>query len=138
VSHITKRKSSMKNEETIKKAVARIKGASYEGLGSTRTYNNGSIRGHLVQLPGWKYKLAIDPATGECVFDNYNGSWGKDEHLDALKQGYAVEAAKAKAEEEGHEFIEEMQENGSIKCVIPLGGGGYEMGGDGGGDGYDV
>lgn len=135
MSHITKRKSSMKNPEVIKKAAKRIKGAEY--LGIQQKGRGGA--GIQVKLPGWSYPVTINTTTGECVFDNYGGRWGKEEHLDSLKQGYAVEAAKTQAEEQGHQFIEETLDNGSIKCTIPLGGGGYEMEGQtGGGSGWGV
>lgn len=135
MSHITKRKSSMRNPEFIKRAAKRV-GAEYLGLQSK---GRGGA-GFQVKLPGWHYPVTINKETGECVFDNYEGRWGDEKHLDALKQGYAVEATKAQAEELGHTFEEELLPNGDIKCVIPLGGSGYEMAGSGagGGGGYDV
>lgn len=133
MSHITKRKSSMKNPDCIRKAAKRV-GAEY--LGIQQKGRGGA--GVQVKLPGWQYPVTIKTDTGECVFDNYSGRWGDEKDLDALKQGYAVEAAKAQAKAEGHAFEEETLANGDIKCVIPLGGGGgYESEGGGGG-GYDV
>ena len=134
MSHITKRESKMTNPECIKKAAKRA-GGEYLGVKT----DNRAGTGIQVKLPGWQYPVTIKTATGECVFDNYNGRWGDEKHLDALKQGYAVEAAKAQALEMGHEFQEEVLESGEIKCTIPLGGGGYEIEGQGGNTGgWDV
>lgn len=133
MSHITTRTSSMKDPAIIKKAAARA-GGQYLGL---QQKGRGGA-GYQVKLPGWSYPVTINIATGECVFDNYGGRWGKEEHLDALKQGYAVEQTKAYAESAGRAYEEEKLADGSIKCVIPMGGSGYEMAASGGGSGYDV
>lgn len=129
MSHTTKRKTAIKDVETLKKAVARIPGAEYQGLGRANRYGGQSAQGHQVKLPGWNYPVTFDLTTGEATFDNYNGAWGKEEHLDKLNQGYAVEAAKAKATEENREIEEYVLPDGGIKLVISLGGGGYDTGG---------
>ena len=125
MSHTTRRKSAIKDVDILKKAVARIPGAEYQGIGRANRYGGQANQGHMVKLPGWNYPVTIDLATGECTFDNYGGHWGKDEQLDKLNQGYAVEAAKAKAEEENRECEEIKLDDGGIKLVISLGGGGY-------------
>ena len=123
MSHTTKRKSAMKDVETLKKAVARIPGAEYQGVGRAPRFAGQANSGHMVKLPGWNYPVTVDLTTGECTYDNYNGHWGNEEVLDKLNQGYAVEAAKAKAEEENREFEEIRLDDGGIKLVISLGGG---------------
>jgi len=138
MSHTTKRKSAIKDLPTLKKAVDRIPGAEYLGHGTAKQYS-GSPVGHNFKLPGWSYPVSVDLATGECTFDNYGGRWGKEAVLDSLKQGYAIEAAKAKAEAEGHTMEEIQLEDGSVKLVIPLGGAdGYVAEGGGDGDGWGV
>lgn len=125
MSHTTRRKSAIKSLDGLKKACDRVPGAKYLGHGEARTYS-GTHTGHRVQLPGWRYPVTVDTNTGEVTFDNYGGSWGSETELDKLKQAYGVEAAKAQAMEEGREFEEIKLDDGSIKCIIPLGGGGYE------------
>lgn len=140
MSHTTTRKTAIKDVDTLKKAVARIPGAKYLGLGQGNAFSGRGAHGHQVQLPGWRYPVTIDAQTGVASFDNYSGHWGDEALLDKLKQGYAVEAARSQAAVENRE-MEEMQLNdGSIKCVIPLGGGGYETEGSSGGGsgGWDV
>jgi hypothetical protein len=138
MSHTTRRRSAIKDLPTLKKAVDRIPGAEYLGYGEAKRYGKSS-HGHNVKLPGWRYPVSFDINTGECTFDNYGGRWGKECDLDALKQGYAVEAAKAKAQAEDRPVEEIKLDDGSIKLVIPLGGDEYAVeGGAGGGDGWDV
>lgn len=132
MSHITKRKTAIKDVETLKKAIARTPGAEYQGLGRGRSYS-GTQEGHIVKLPGWNYPVTFNPVTGEASYDNYGGRWGKEEELDKLNQNYAVEAAKAQAEVDGHTCEEMQLADGSIKLTIPLGGGGYEVEGGAGG-----
>ena len=138
MSHTTRRKSAIKDLPALKKAVARIPGAMYQGHGNVKFYSS-SASGHKVQLPGWKYPAVFNIDTGECQFDNYEGSWGKEAHLDSLKQGYAIEVARAKAEADGHEVEEMTLEDGSVRLTIPLGGdGGFDVGGGAGAGGFDV
>ena len=138
MSHITRRKSAIKSVDILKKACKRVKGAEY--IGRVSQARGAKQGGHQFKLEGWNYPVTVDVNTGECSFDNYGGRWGKESELDKVKQGYAVEAAKAQAEVEGHEFEEQLLSDGSIKCTIPIGGGGgeYDTEGGGGGSGWDV
>lgn len=136
MSHITKRKSAMMNPDTLKKAVERTSGAKW--IGRTGRARGAREGGYQFKLQGWSQPVTVDTSTGECIFDNYGGRWGSESELDKIKQGYAVEAAKAQATVEGHEFEEQQLSNGSIKCTISLGGSaGYEAG-EGDGSGWDV
>ena len=135
MSHITRRKSAIKSVDILKKAVARTAGAEYRGkVDSARGAPQG---GHQFTLKDWYHPVTVDVETGECMFDNYGGRWGKEAELDKVKQGYAVEAAKAQATAEGHEFEEQLLSDGSIKCTIPIGGGGgYDTEGGGNESGW--
>lgn len=85
--------------------------------GSVALYQ-GQIPGAIgIQLPGWNYPVAIT-ADGTAKFDNYNGSWGKTEHLDKFKQLYAVHRASKAARLKGQTVQRVMMANGSIKLVI--------------------
>ena len=61
----------------------------------TATLFGGVAAGLLVQLPDWLYPVVVDVETGRVRFDNYGGSWGRQEHLDRLLQAYALEKATA-------------------------------------------
>lgn len=136
MSHITRRKSAIKSVDILKKACKRV-GAEY--IGRVSQARGAKQGGHQFKLKGWNYPVTVDVNTGECTFDNYGGRWGRESELDKVKQGYAVEAAKAQATAEGHEFEEQLLSDGSIKCTIPIGGGGeYDTEGGGGGGGWDV
>ena len=136
MSHITRRKSAIKNADTLKKACDRVAGAKY--IGHVKKARGAPQGGHQFKLKGWEYPVTVD-ATGECIFDNYGGQWGNKAELDKITQGYAVEAANTLAIADGLEFVEEALSDGSIKCTIPLGGdGGYATEGGGDGSGWDV
>ena len=137
MSHTTKRKTAIKDPEVLKKAIARTPGATYIGLGRSNRYDGQSTQGHQVKLDDWRYPITFDLNTGEAAYDNYNGAWGKEEQLDKLSQGYAVEAAKMKAAEEHREIEEYSLPDGGIKLVISLGSGGYSTGATATG-GWDV
>ena len=51
-------------------------------------------------------------------FDNYNGSWGPQEHLDRFLQMYAVEKAGLEARKKGYSVSEQSLEDGSIRLQI--------------------
>jgi len=58
---------------------------------------SGEATGLLVRFPGWEYPAVIDTASGVVKFDNYEGAWGDQVHLDHFLQMYAVEKAKLEA-----------------------------------------
>jgi hypothetical protein len=89
--------------------------------GTTELFS-GSATGLAVRLPDWNYPVVCDLATGQAHFDNYNGRWGDQKHLDAFLQAYAVEKARIEARKKGHGVVEQTLPNGSIKLVIQIGG----------------
>ena len=78
----------------------------------------GEATGLLVRLPDWLYPVVLDTATGEVHFDNYDGAWGPQEHLDRFLQAYAVEKAKLEARKKGYSVSEQPLEDGSIRLQI--------------------
>jgi hypothetical protein len=89
--------------------------------GTARLFTS-SADGLIVRLPGWTYPVVADVSTGELRFDNYNGAWGKQEELDRLLQGYAIEKARAEARRSGHSVTEQDLADGSVKLTIAVGG----------------
>lgn len=74
--------------------------------------------GLLVQLPRWRYPVVIDTARGEIAFDNFQGRWGEQQHLDRFVQIYSVEKTKLEARKQGHAVSEQTLSDGSIKVQI--------------------
>ena len=74
--------------------------------------------GLLVQLPRGRYPVVIDTTKGEIAFDNFNGRWGEQQHLDRFVQIYSVEKTKLEARKQGHAVSEQTLSDGSIKVQI--------------------
>ena len=85
--------------------------------GTARLYS-GEASGLLLQLPGWQFPAVIDPASGIVKYDNYEGAWGDQAHLDRFLQAYAVEMAKLEARKKGYQVSEQAMQDGSIKLQI--------------------
>ena len=83
---------------------------------------SGEATGLAVELPDWQYPVVCDLSSGEVRFDNFNGRWGEQKHLDALLQFYAVEKARIEARRAGHSLTERQLADGSIKLTINVGG----------------
>ena len=83
---------------------------------------SGECTGLLVQLPGWQYPAVIDTQTGTVKFDNFEGHWGDQQHLDKFLQMYAVEKAKLEARKKGYTVTEQALQDGSIKVQLIEGG----------------
>ena len=66
--------------------------------------------------------MVADTATGQVRYDNYNGSWGRQEHLDRLLQAYACEKARIEALRRGHSVVEQALPDGSVKLTVTVGG----------------
>jgi hypothetical protein len=79
---------------------------------------SGECTGLIVQFPGWQYPAVIDTQTGTVKFDNFEGHWGDQQHLDRFLQLYAVERAKIEARKKGYSVNEQSLNDGSIKLQI--------------------
>lgn len=79
---------------------------------------SGEAAGLLVRLPGWQYPAVINTLTGAVQYDNFQGHWGEQQHLDRFLQLYAVEKAKLEARKKGYTVSEQALIDGSIKVQI--------------------
>lgn len=79
---------------------------------------SGEAEGLMVQLPDWQYPLVIDTLKGVVRYDNFQGRWGAQEHLDRFLQLYAVEKAKLECRKKGYTVSEKTLQDGSIKVQI--------------------
>jgi len=50
-------------------------------LGTVQLFS-GLPAGLIVRLTDWTYPAVIDTTTGQVRYDNYNGAWGDQSHLD--------------------------------------------------------
>lgn len=82
---------------------------------------NGEVEGLAVRLPDWYYPAVCDTATGKIHYDNYNGEWGDQKHLDSFLQAYAVEKCRIEARRKGHGITEQQLADGSIKVTVQVG-----------------
>ena len=86
---------------------------------SVTFYDGAKVTGLSMKLDGWRYPIVINTETGVVSMDNYNGRWGRFEHLEALYQAYSVEAAKQAGLDSGlYSHIEEqLLPNGDIELT---------------------
>ncbi len=116
MSHIVTIQSRLHDPTAIAAACQRL-GFATAVQGTAKLYS-GEATGLVVQFPGWNYPAVIDTTSGEVRFDNYNGAWGEQQHLDRFLQMYAVEKAKLEARKKGHTVTEQTLADGSIKVQI--------------------
>jgi hypothetical protein len=84
---------------------------------------SGEVEGLAVQLPDWRYPVVCDLGNGQLHFDNFNGRWGDQKHLDRFQQLYAIEKARIEAHKRGHSITEQSLSDGSVKLTIQVSGG---------------
>jgi len=121
VSHIVQIQTEVRDALAVQAACGRL-GLAPPVQGTTWLYS-GQATGLAVQLPGWRYPLVCDVASGRVQYDNYGGPWGKQQELDRFLQAYAVERAKLEARRKGYSVSEQALANGAIKLTIQVGGG---------------
>jgi hypothetical protein len=85
--------------------------------GTARLYS-GEASGLLLRLPGWQFPAVIDSGSGVVQYDNYEGAWGEQAHLDRFLQAYAVEKAKLEARKKGYQVNEQALGDGRIRVQI--------------------
>jgi hypothetical protein len=83
---------------------------------------SATATGLCVQLPGWSYPVVCDLQSGALQYDNYQGHWGEQKHLNSFLQAYAVEKARIEARKKGHRVSECKLEDGSIRVTVHVGG----------------
>ena len=120
MSHIVQIKTEVRDEQAVRAACVRLQLAAPE----TKTIRlfNATATGLCVQLPSWSYPVVCDTSSGKVSYDNYNGHWGEQKHLNAFLQGYAVEKAKIEARKKGHSVSETALHDGSIRVTVKVGG----------------
>ncbi|QDT23632.1 hypothetical protein HG66A1_54540 [Gimesia chilikensis] len=81
---------------------------------------NGEVSGLAVELPGWRYPVVCQLASGQLQYDNYEGRWGDQAHLNKFVQIYCVEKAKLEARKAGHCINERTLQDGSILIQVQV------------------
>ena len=72
------------------------------------------------------FRVGVTPSCATRIeatvqYDNYEGHWGEQAHLDRLIQMYAVEKSALEARRQGHTVTEQPLADGSIKLTIQVG-----------------
>jgi hypothetical protein len=120
LSHIVEIKTQVRDEQAVRAACTRLQLAAPEH--KTCRLFSATATGLAVQLPGWNYPVVCNIETGQVSYDNYNGHWGEQKHLNAFLQAYAVEKARIEARKRGHTCSETRLEDGSIRVTVKVGG----------------
>jgi hypothetical protein len=120
LSHIVEIKTEIRDEQAVRAACTRLQLTAPEHK-TVRLFST-TVSGLCVQLPGWSYPVVCNLQTGQAQYDNYQGHWGEQKHLDAFLQGYTVEKAKIEARKKGHSVSETRLQDGSIRVTVRVGG----------------
>ncbi len=120
MSHIVEIKTEIRDEAAVKAACVRLQIPTPEH--KTVRLFNATATGLCVQLPGWNYPVVCETQSGAVKYDNYNGHWGEQKHLNSFLQAYAVEKARIEARRKGHRVSEAKLEDGSIRVTVHVGG----------------
>jgi hypothetical protein len=120
MSHIVEIKTEVRDEAAVKAACSRLSLPQPE-FKTIRLFN-ATATGLCVQLPAWNYPVVCNLQTGSLQYDNYQGHWGEQTHLNSFLQAYAVEKAKIEARKKGHAVSETRLQDGSIRVSVRVGG----------------
>ncbi len=120
MSHIVEIKTEIRDEAAVRAACTRLQLPQPEH--KTVRLFSATATGLAVQLPGWNYPIVCNTESGQVSYDNYEGHWGEQKHLNSFLQGYAVEKAKIEARRKGHSVTETSLHDGSIRVTVHVGG----------------
>ena len=120
MSHIVTIKTEIRDAAAVRAGCNRLR--LPPPIQGTHKLFSGRMTGLGVQLPDWKYLVVCELSSGQLRYDNYNGRWGQQQHLDSFLQSYAVEKAKIEARRKGHSVTESQLADGSVKLTINVGG----------------
>ena len=119
MSHIVTIQTKVHDPAAVAAACQRL-GLATPVQGTTQLFS-GEATGLIVKLPGWEYPAVIDVLTGVVRYDNFNGHWGDQQHLNRFLQSYAVEKTKLEGRKRGHTVTEQQLQDGSIRLQISEG-----------------
>jgi hypothetical protein len=116
MSHVVTIQTKVRDPAAVIAACQRL-GLAAPVQGKAQLYG-AEATGLLVQLPGWQYPAVIDITTGTVQYDNFEGRWGEQQHLDRFLQLYAVEKTRLEARKKGYQVSEQALQDGGIKLQI--------------------
>lgn len=120
MSHIVTIKVEIRDLDAIRSACRRLN--LKEPVFGKVTLFETETEGWLVELPDWLYPVVCDLASGEVRYDNFEGKWGDEQHLDRFVQTYSIEKATLEARKKGYSVIEQPLGDGSVKLTVNVGG----------------
>ena len=118
MSHLVTIQTEIRDANAIRAAQRRLGwevGANWQ----TIKFYSGQAEGWAINAPGWRYPI-VATADGTLHYDNYNGRWGNQKHLDAFRQAYAVEKSKLEARRKGYSVTEKSLPNGDVKLEVAV------------------
>lgn len=74
VSHIVEIQTEVRDAHALRAACQRLH-LSEPVAGTHELFASQTASGLAVQLPGWRYPLVCEPASGQLRFDNFGGRW---------------------------------------------------------------
>ena len=119
MSHIVTIQTQVRDPAAIDLACTRLK--LLPAVFGTAMLFSETATGWQVQLPEWHYPVVCDVAQSRLHYDNFEGRWGNQVHLDQFLQAYAVEMAKLEARKQGFSALEQPLSDGSIKVTVHTG-----------------
>ena len=120
MSHIVKIQAEVRDAQAVRLACTRL--ALPQPVDSLFRLFSGEVTGLGLRLPEWRFPIVCQLETGQVLFDNFEGRWGEQAHLDRFLQAYAVEKARLEARRQGHMVTEQALVDGSVKLTIQVGG----------------
>jgi hypothetical protein len=118
MSHIVNIKTEVKDEQAVRAACQRLK-LEAPTFGNFRVFSVNRT-GLGVKLRDWQFPVVCDLGSGAVDYDNYNGNWGPQAHLDEFLQMYTTEKVKLEAAKNGYSVFEETLADGSIKLSVTV------------------
>lgn len=118
MSHLVTIKTEIRDPTAIAAACRRL-GLPAPVTGEVSLFE-GKVNGTAVHLKDWTYPIVCDTKTGQVKYDNFNGLWGDQKHLDAFTQAYAVAKATQEARRKGYLVTERKLKDGSIRLEVSV------------------
>ena len=116
MSHVVTLQVHIKDAVAVHNACKRL-GLPAPVQGTTKLFDGEAI-GLAVQLPEWTYPVVANLTSGELRYDNFQGRWGDQKHLDQFLQTYAVERVRVESHKKGYLCTEQLLSDGSIKLTL--------------------
>ncbi len=117
MSHIATIAFQFKDFKVLEDLCKKLKIEYKSGVHTARFYEGDKKGIFSFTPPGWRYPVMVQE-DGKLICDTFNGSWGKMEEFDKIRNSYIKELTIKNMKKKGYYLSKTVDENGEVELTF--------------------